>query len=618
MLNHVISFAALGLVGVAAAGERISPFTSEGPARGVSYAMMSYPPISGYYGFGCGFVDFDNDRDPDIIVLGAANGRVGLFENVGGTFLDRTLTSGIFPQTALSSFAAADYDHDGDLDLFLGRVLEQSMFLRNDGEFHFTEVTFAAGIDTLRLAKGASFGDYDGDGWDDLFVANYFFGFGPPEASQNQLYRNNGDGSFQDVAPALGLNDDGAALEAVWTDFDRDRDLDLYVSNDRGPYPGFPPNLLYRNDGGTFSEIGDAANADARLFSMGLACGDLDGNGYVDFYCTNTTDAAPPLLGAFPLLLGSAGGTFVEAQGEYGVAHPTVDWGWGAMFFDWNNDGRLDLYVNDQFSANSLFQNNGAPPLVDVAPEAGISGSNLASYCAAHADVDGDGDLDVLLNNLGEGVTLFINQEGQKRSSVRLRVVSAFSPGEAIGANADLTAGRTTMYRESYAGGNSYLGKNELSLHFGLGRSNVADSATVRWPANGPTRSLSSIPTGQLWDVYPPSKLGDADQDGDIDATDRAKLCASLGPVVHVGALGTEMLDFDGNFAINQADVMAFRSSYLAAGLKWSDLNGDVLIDAADLAILLGSWGSSDCLRDLDGDGVVGAADLSILLGDWS
>jgi hypothetical protein len=599
------------------AGGGITPFTSEASVRGINYTMMSYPPISGYYGFGCGFVDFDNDRDPDVIAIGAANGRIGFFENVGGTFIDRSLTSGIPPMTALSSFATSDYDHDGDQDLYLSRVLEQGVFFRNDGAFHFTEVTFAAGIDTLRLTKGVCFGDYDGDGWDDLFLSNYYVFFGPPETSDNQLYRNRGDGTFEDVAPALGLNNPGAALEAVWTDFDRDRDLDLYVSNDRGTYPGFPANLLYRNDGGTFVEIGDVANADARLFSMGLACGDLDGNGYVDFFCTNTTDGAPPLLGAFPLLLGSKKGTFVEAQEQYGVAHPTLDWGWGAMFFDWNNDGRLDLYVNDQFSANSLFQNNGGPPLVDVAGAAGIAGSDLASYCTAYADIDGDGDLDVLLNNMGEALTLFVNNEGEKRNAIRLRVISTSSASEAIGANTDITVGHTTMYRESYAGGNSYLGQNELTLHFGIGAETVATAGIVRWPANGPTRSLSSIPAGHLWDVYPPAKLGDADRDGDLDAADRAALCAALGPVVHVGALGTEMLDYNGDFTIGSSDVAAFAAAFNAAGGKWADLNTDGVVNAADLAIILGAWGSSECDMDLDGDGNVSAADLSILLGEW-
>ncbi len=607
----IASFAILSLTAAAVAD--ITPFTSEAGSRGISYAMMPYPPISGYYGFGCGFVDFDSDGDLDVIAVGAANGTVGLFENLGGSFANRTAMSGIFPMTALSSFAAADYDNDGDEDLFLSRVDEPSMLFRNDGNFQFFPVTFAAGIDTDRLAKGACWGDYDNDGWLDLFICNYFFFFGGPNASENQLYRNNGDGTFTDVAPALGLNSTGASLEAVWTDYDRDGDLDLYVSNDRGPYTGFPANQLYRNNGnGTFTDVSVATNADARLFSMGLACGDIDGDGRVDFYCTNTTDPAPPLLGAFPLLLQQKSSTFVEAQVAWGVAHPTTDWGWGSTFFDWNNDGRLDLYVHDQFSANSLFENTGSLPMLDIAAAAGIAGSNGASYCSSYADIDNDGDIDVLMNNMGEPLTLFINREGEKRNAIRLRVVSEFSASTAVGANADLVVGRTTIYRESYAGGNGYLGQNEMHLHFGLGSSTIASSATVRWPSAGPVRALSSIPPGS-WTIYPPEKLGDADGNGSIGAADRLALCDAAGAVVP----GTERLDMNGDFVVDGGDVALFRVRFEANGARWSDLNGDAVVNAADLAVLLGAWGSADCLKDLNGNGSVDAADLSVLLGDW-
>ncbi len=612
MERQIIGIAG-ALIATSAVFADITPFTSEAGSRGLSYSMMAYPQLSGHFGFGCGFPDFDSDGDPDVIIIGAANGQVGIFENVGGVFVNRSATSGILPMTSLSSFATADYDNDGDEDLLLTRVFESSMLLRNDGDFHFTEVTFVAGIDTIRFAKGACWGDYDGDGWADLFVANYVSFFGPPNASDNQLYRNNGDGTFTDVAPLLGLNSAGASFEAVWTDYDRDGDLDLYVSNDRGPNPGSRDNELYRNNGdGTFTDVSEASNAGVSLFSMGLACGDLDGNGRVDFYCTNTNDPTPPLLGAFPLLLQGNKGNFAEAQNVWGVAYPAIGWGWGATFFDWNNDGRLDLYVHDQFAPNSLFQNNGSPPLVNVAAEAGVGGSNLASYCSAYGDIDGDGDIDILMNNLGEPVTLFINNEGEQRHSISLRVIGERSRAAAIGANAEVTANGVTMYRESYAGGNSYLGQNELTLHFGLDRASVARSAVVRWPSGGPSRSFVSVPAGQ-WSIYPPAKLGDAEQDGDIDAADRAALCEAVGDV----SRGREQFDFDGDFVIGAADVAAFRSRYAAAGLRWSDLNGDGHVDASDLAILLGAWGASECLTDLDASGQVNAADLSILLGDW-
>lgn len=593
----------------------IVPFSNEAAPRGIAYSMMAYPPISGFYGFGCALADLDADGDEDAVLLGAASGQVGIYENVGGSFVDRSGTSGIFPMTSLSSMAIADYDRDGDEDMFLSRVLEPSLLFRNDGGFHFTDVTLSAGIDTQRMTKGACWGDCDGDGDVDLFLCNYVLFFAPPEASRNQLYRNNGDGTFTDVAPELGLDDDGASLQAVWTDFDRDGDADLYLSNDRGPGPTGKPNRLYRNEGdGTFTEIGDPSGAGVRLCSMGLACGDVDGNGLVDLYCTNKNDTTPPpLFGAFPLLLQASPGTFGQGQEAWGVAHPTATWGWGSTFFDWNNDGLLDLYVHDQFAPNSLFENRGSPPLVDVAAEAGIAGSSNASYCSAFGDVDDDGDIDVLMNSMGENVSLYINNEGGRRGgAIRFRVTDLSSRSAAVGASVELVVGGVARYRESYAGGNGYLGQSAMSLHVGLGEATVATSGIVRWPANGPVRTFSSIPAG-CWTIHPPARLGDVDADGDVDLDDRTAFCAARGPVVS----GTEILDFDGDFTIGAGDVAEFRDRYVTPKRLWSDLDLDGTVNAADLAVLLGAWGSPDCAADLDGDGTVAAADLSLLLGDW-
>ncbi len=598
----------------AMAGDGVSPFTSEAAVRGLGYSVMTYPPQSGFYGFGCGFVDFDSDGDLDVITLGDPTGRVGLFENLGGgVFADRTLTSGIAPLTALSSFACADYDLDGDVDIFLTRFQQPSRLIRNEGGFQFTVLTTGTGLGVNRRTKAACWGDYDNDGYPDLFVCNYYYFTGGSNASRNQLFRNNGDGTFTETGLALGLGSEGASLQAVWTDADRDGDLDLYVSNDRGTYKGFPPNEFYLNNGdGTFTEIGAANGSNAAFFSMGLAAGDLDGNGRVDFYCTNTTDEVPPLLGEFPLLLQDASGMFAQVQGDWGVARPTETWGWGASFFDWNNDGHLDLYVHDQFRPNRLFQNNGAPPLVDVTPLAAVGGSDLASYCSAFGDIDGDGDIDVLMNNLGEPITLFVNQEGAKRAFVSLRIVGERSRAEAIGANAELRVGKRVLYRESYAGGNSYLGQNEMRLHFGLANAAAADAATVRWPSNGPARELGPVPAGN-WSVYPPSRLGDADQDGVLSHADRVAMSNAVGAVVP----GTEMFDFDGDFAVTAADFAAFRPRFEEAGRRWADLNGDGVVNASDLSILLAGWGVGAGLADLDSNGVVNGSDLSMLLAMW-
>jgi hypothetical protein len=146
---------ASSLVSVSVAGGPISPFTAEGQARGLDYLMMTYPPQNGFYGFGCGFADFDGDGDPDIFSLGTVSGTIAIYENVGGSFVDRTNTAGLLFLASVSSLVTADYDGDGDVDIYVSRFYEPAKLYRNEGGFVFADVSDAAGISTTRLTKGA-------------------------------------------------------------------------------------------------------------------------------------------------------------------------------------------------------------------------------------------------------------------------------------------------------------------------------------------------------------------------------------------------------------------------------------------------------------------------------
>lgn len=600
------------LCGIASA-QSVAPFTSEATARGISYQMQNYPATLGYYGFGCGFADFDTDGDPDIVILGKASGQVGIYENNGlGVFTNRSATCGIANLANPSGFCAADFDQDGDVDLFLTQTGLSGCKLYNfNSGFIFSDVTAASGISSNRITKGCSAGDYDGDGFIDIYLCSYT-AIGQPELRRNELWRNLGNGTFESVAGALGLDSLGDSLQSVWTDYDRDGDLDLYISNDRGPVAGNAPNQLFRNDGGAFVDAGAATGADVRMYSMGLACGDFSGDGFTDFFCTNTTDIVPPLNAEFPLMLSQPEGNFVLAQQEWGVSHPSATWGWGAMFFDWNNDGDLDLHVCNQFSPDSLFDNPGAPPAINVAAAAGLEGTTGASYSAAVADVDSDGDLDVLSNNLSATARLFINHEGDSRHSLVLRVISSAigSDADAIGASASVTAGSLTQWIENHAGGNGYLGQNDSRLHLGLGTALTAKSAQVSWPSGGAVRTFTNLPADNIWTVWPPEKLGDASGNGMRDSDDLLAMCAAMGQSV---ASGMERLDFTGDFIIDGSDLAAFHASAPRPG----DIDSDGVVGGADLSSLLGGWGSNECAFDLDGDGIVGGADLALMLGNW-
>jgi len=603
---------------------QFAAFTDEATVRGVNYQVATPPIGFGFYGFGCGFADFDGDGWNDLFVYGRGDRRLGLWRNRGGEglpgfFDDRTLTSGIAAVAQPSGAYPIDFDGNGTLDLLIvNTVYEQSRLYRQTGHFTFEDVTASSGIVTTGvLTKGCAIADFNGNGFPDIYMCNYV---APGSIWENMLWRNNGDGTFDNVAAELGVDSHGATLEAMWVDYDRDGDLDLYLSNDRGPYPGFPGNQLFRNNGdGTFTEVTDISGAAAlELFSMGVAVGDFTRNGYADFYCTNTTTLTPPLLGAFPLMLNPGDGVFVEAQESYGVAFPSggASWGWGAMFFDFDNDGWLDLHVNLQFDPNRLYRGGPRLPLQDVAPLVGIDGQTTqSSYTGAYADINGNGALDLVVNDHANPVRLYVNHEGTKRNAVRFRVVGVGTDTQAIGASATLTVGSgksaVSQWQQTRVGGNSYLGVNEQVLHFGIGDATKADAVELRWPNHAAVRHYSNVPPG-TWTAWAPQRLGDLDGDGVVGAADRIAFCATPdGPVLP----GMEIFDFDGDFVIGSADRAAFLALFQG---DLADLNGDGVVDGADLGILLTAWGTSDCVADLSGDGVVDGADLGILLTTWT
>lgn len=572
------------LVSSVSAGGVPNAFTQEAIPRGLVYVMQQHLGSYGWFGFGAGFSDLDGDGDSDVIIMGNTAGTVGIFENIGGgMFVDRSGVANLPVLPEGSAFAAGDYNGDGLNDIYLTQIGPTNYLMRNDGGFAFTDVTATAAVGDTGAGKGASWGDFDNDGWLDLYVSNYSTtGSIPGDNEFNKLYRNNGDGTFADVSVAQTVADDGQGFESIWTDYDRDGDVDLYLSNDNRPPGPYRPNQLWRNDNGTLVNVSVESGADVQLFSMGIAAGDFDRNGWPDYYFTNI----PEGFGIDnPLMLNQGDGTFIENGVAAGVENNKTSW--GAIFWDFDNDTDIDLYVNNMWELNAFFVNFSGWPYFNFASVCAVQSTANVSFCSSIADVDGDGALDLLLNDMNINVQLFMNNEGQNRNWIRFRMLGPYPNRYAVGGNASVYNGSLEQFHEIYAGGNGFLGQNELTMHFGLDDETVAETVIARWPGGAIERQLTNYPANVEWTLYPPAELGDPTGDGMVLFDDFATLAACYGNPV---ALGCEIMDFNGDAVIDDIDRDAFIAAYDGI-VEDCDLNG-----TTDLADILAN-------PALDGDG---------------
>ncbi len=619
-----------------------SPFTEEAVQRGINYISSQASAA----GVGIAFADLNNDGYPDIIVTGSMSGLVGVYENDGtGNFINRSgFANGIPALLKASSVTAADFDGDNDLDLFFTQTALPDVLCRNDGNFQFVDVAAHAGVADPGAGKGAAWGDYDNDGWLDLYVPNRtgtLLAF-----ERDRLYHNNGDGTFTDVSAQHGLGQtDSSGHQAIFFDYDRDGDCDLYISNDGmglncAPGGGWR-NELHENVNGQFVLVTDASGAGICANSMGVAVGDLDGNGYPDLYATNTQP------GNF-LLMNNGDKTFSDQTVAAGVGMYGV--GWGANFFDYNNDGISDLFVQDMIGPSPLYVGTGSWPMVNMGGQLGVDESTNQSFCSAVADIDNDGDLDILTSSQQFGssapIRLYVNHEGEKRNWIKLRVLGMKANKNAIGAILDVRVGTKHYYREVYSG-TSWKSQDELVLHIGLGDDDEAiDEITTIWPG-AITRTVAGVSAGKTWNVIPAKRLGDPNDDDVVDLDDFVYLTHFFRGTYEPGC---EIMDFDGNSVLDIVDFQMFLEKYSGplldcdhndqidleqilvnpgldldndgmidscVGATPGDLNGDGIVDGADLASLLSQWNAPGGPADLNRDGIVNGGDLAALLANW-
>ncbi|MEO6596874.1 MAG: CRTAC1 family protein [Planctomycetota bacterium] len=460
--------------------------------------------------------DFDGDEYLDVIVSDwAPRGQLRFLRNQrDGTFTDRTEVAGLLGITGGLNLVHADYDNDGDLDVLVlrgGWWFENGRLpvslLQNRGNGTFTDVTFAAGLGERQLpTQTAGFADYDLDGDLDLYIGS--------ESSQrvqcsSQLYRNNGDGTFTDVAASAGVSNDAYAKGVTWGDYDNDRWPDLYVSNIGGK------NCLYRNRGdGTFTEFGEQARVTGPEVSFPTWFFDFDNDGALDLfvanYNTGVAHISSHLLGgALPfekarLYRGNGKGGFRDVAPELGLTYPSMPM--GCNFGDLDNDGWLDFYLgtgDPQFASlmpNLMYKNMGGERFQSVTMAGGF-GHLQKGHGVAFADLDNDGDQDVFevmggayLGDAARNV-LFENP-GFGNHWVTMRLVGVASARCAIGARIAVTIRENGVSRVVYrhVGTGSSFGGNPLRQTIGLATAERIERVEVFWPKTGLTQVVEGVP----------------------------------------------------------------------------------------------------------------------------
>jgi enediyne biosynthesis protein E4 len=493
---------------------------------------------------GVGLIDCDNDGKLDIITVNGStveryrqggDPMITLYhQDANLKFTDITKAAGLTRKGWGMGVAVADYDNDGLQDIYVTGFGGNALY-HNLGNCKFEDVTEKAGVAGGGFSTGAAWADYDRDGRVDLFVSRYVhvdidklpeFGndarycrfktvmvqCGPwgMTGESDLLFHNKGDGTFEEVSKKAGVDDSHAyyGLGATWGDYDNDGWPDLYVANDTGP------NFLYHNKhDGTFEEIGllsgSALSGDGlQQGSMGVDWGDYLHEGRLSMLVTNFTEQGSTLYH------NQGNDSFADVSVRAKIMKPTYPLvSWGTAFFDMDNDGWLDIFIASGHVYPQVDSIPGAAqyrqPLVLLRNHRDGTFEDVSSTLeslplksrrgVAFGDINNDGNVDVVVLNVGEAPSLLLNHNQSSNHRVLFKLVGTKSNKAAIGARVTVKAGSLTQFDE-VRGGASYLSQNDLRLHFGLGDNDKMNEITIRWP-NGETETLREVAADFIYTI---------------------------------------------------------------------------------------------------------------------
>ena len=489
-------------------------------------------------GGGAAVLDFDMDGDLDIYWVNGApldiphqSGGNALYRNDGAHFTDVAVLTGSQGRGWGMGAVSADYDNDGDSDLYI-TSLQENILYRNDGSGnrYFVDIAAHAGVATPRWSTGAALADYDLDGDIDIYVANYlefqrdehpplaaqwkgtavFIGPQGLPASTDVFYRNEGDGTFSDATfhARLVHPSPGYGLGVLFADCDLDGYPDLFVANDSSP------NFLYRNRGdGRFTDLSIPANiaysASGKIQAgMGVGWGDYDNDGDPDILVTHfESDYNTLYRNDSDQTFAGGDLRFTDISAAAGLAEPSLSFvGFGTSFFDYDNDADLDLFVanghvypqideagsgSTYAQADHLFANNNDGTFQLRAIANPIDESRV-SRGSSVIDYDDDGDLDLFVTHLNGAPALLRNDTAKGQNWLGITLIGKTSNSDGIGARVRLVTGGQTQFRDAIRG-SSFLSSEDPRLHFGLGNSSRVDTLEVHWPSGG-VQHLTNLP----------------------------------------------------------------------------------------------------------------------------
>ncbi|MCG8404906.1 MAG: CRTAC1 family protein [Phycisphaerales bacterium] len=503
--------------------------------------------------------DFNNDGWQDIFFAGGGGTADKLFINNGnGTFTDQAAAWGVAATHRSTAATVGDFNNDGWLDIYVtshgpvaGAAVGHHRLYRNNGNGTFTNVATTAGVNQASTIApdgwGAAWGDYDLDGDLDLAVAGW-------QSNGNRLFRNNGNNTFTDVTTTAGLTSvisiDGFAPR--FADMNGDRFPELIWIGD------FSTSQYYVNNGnGTFTDFTAGSGTSLDGTEMGMTVADFDLDGLFDFYVTTIVTNN--------LYINQGNHTYVNRANTAGVSN--TGWGWGTVAIDFDHDSRVDLVATDQNGAQWAYRNTtpegGSPSFGDVSAASGLI-SNVSGRGLANLDYDNDGDQDIVIFPRSAPVKVFRNDlSGPNTHWVRVFLDNGTMeniPPQGIGSVVKVTVGAQTLMGR-IDGGSNYLSQSEMSAHFGLGSATVIDELRVEW-TNGDVTTMANVPADQTLTIVAaaPSTLGDMDCSGSIDHDDVKSFALALANPDLYELSGCDILrgDFDENEQVDGRDIPGF------------------------------------------------------------